>query len=103
MNLQEHLLRQRSWSLETFGPGDRTAGIIDHLINEIVEVEQCRGQDVEEWIDIVILALDGAWRAGYTPGQICEALRTKQLKNEQREWPSWRKAEPGKAIEHVRK
>lgn len=30
------------------------------------------------------------------------ALEAKQTKNEGRQWPDWRTAQPGKAIEHVR-
>jgi hypothetical protein len=30
------------------------------------------------------------------------ALKAKQTKNENREWPDWRTAAPGKAIEHIR-
>lgn len=41
-------------------------------------------------------------RAGYTPEQIVAALVAKQEKNESRQWPDWRTAEPGKAIEHLR-
>lgn len=55
-----------------------------------------------KWIDVVILALDGAWRTGATPAQIIDALVAKQTKNEARTWPDWRTAPADKAIEHVR-
>src|SRR5690606_18447531 len=58
--------------------------------------------DPEEWIDIAILALDGAWRSGLSPRGIIDALVSKQGKNERRAWPDWRTADPEKAIEHVR-
>lgn len=96
-----HLHRQRTWSHHTFGPGDRTEGVIDHIRKELTEIED-DPTDVSEWIDVVILALDGAWRAGYTPEQIVAALVSKQEKNERRKWPDWRTATPGKAIEHER-
>jgi hypothetical protein len=96
-----HLHRQRVFSERTFGPGERTQGVIDHIRKELCEIEQSP-DDIEEWIDVVILALDGAWRAGYTPTQIVNALVQKQEKNEGRKWPDWRTAEFGKAIEHVR-
>lgn len=106
--LADHLQRQRDWSFDTFGPppdgkpGDRNiAGTLDHLKKELTEVEQ-NPVDVEEWIDIVILAFDGALRMGWTPGEIAAALALKQHKNEMRQWPDWRTAAPGKAIEHVR-
>lgn len=96
-----HLKRQLEWSLKTFGPGDRTEGVIDHICKELAEVSAKPG-DLEEWIDVVILALDGAWRAGHAPEQIISQLVAKQAKNELRKWPDWRTAEPGKAIEHVK-
>lgn len=100
-DLVAHLIRQRAWSVRTFGPGERTAGVIDHIRKELIEVEADPG-DVFEWIDLVILAFDGAWRAGHDVPAIVGALQAKQAKNESRTWPDWRTAEPGKAIEHDR-
>lgn len=100
-DLVAHLVRQREWSERTFGPGERTAGVLDHIRKELAEVEAAPG-DVFEWIDLVILAFDGAWRAGHDVAAIVGALQTKQARNESRTWPDWRTAEPGKAIEHVR-
>lgn len=96
-----HLERQRAWSEKTFGPGARTAGVCDHIRKELIEIEADPG-DTKEWIDVVILGLDGAWRSGATPQQIIDAIVAKQTKNEGREWPDWRTADPDKAIEHVR-
>ena len=100
-DLIPHLLRQRQWSEQTFGPGPRTAGLLDHIRKELREIE-ATPFDGEEWIDVVILALDGAWRAGLSPEQIIETLAGKQAKNEARTWPDWRTADPSKAIEHIR-
>lgn len=100
-DLTFHLLRQRVWSLRTFGPGKRTAGIIDHIRKELVEIE-AEPCDLREWIDVVILALDGAWRSGHSPEEIARALEAKQSTNERRKWPDWRKQSLDKAIEHVR-
>ena len=97
----QHLQHQREWSEETFGPGHRPDGLIDHIRKELDEIEQ-EPDDLEEWIDVVILALDGAWRSGNNPKEIVAALVAKQTKNEGRKWPDWRTAEPGKAIEHVK-
>ena len=96
-----HLHRQSKWSEQTFGAGDRTQGVIDHIRKELVEIE-AEPSDISEWIDVVILALDGAWRSGATPEQIVTALVAKQTKNESRKWPDWRTADPNKAIEHDR-
>jgi dATP/dGTP diphosphohydrolase len=100
-DLVRHLMRQREFSERTFGPGERTAGVLDHIRKELTEIE-AKPDDLSEWIDVIILACDGAWRAGFTPAQIAEALVAKQAKNEARTWPDWRTAELGKAIEHVR-
>ena len=101
MNLIEHLRRQRAWSEQTFGPGPRTLGVTDHIRKELLEIE-LKPDDLSEWIDVAILALDGAWRAGYTPEEIVAALEAKQTKNESRAWPDWRAGSPDKAIEHMR-
>lgn len=96
-----HLERQRKFSVHTFGPGARSQGIVDHIRKELVEVSAAPS-DLFEWIDVVILALDGAWRSGAEPQQIIDALVEKQSKNESRQWPDWRATDPSKAIEHVR-
>jgi hypothetical protein len=100
-DLFAHLDRQRNWSSETFGPGSRAAGVVDHIRKELVEIEADPG-DLKEWIDVVILALDGAWRSGASPKDIVSALVAKQTKNEGRNWPDWRTADPSKAIQHDR-
>lgn len=96
-----HLQRQREWSGRTFGPGDRAQGVVDHIRKELHEIE-ADPTDLSEWIDVVILALDGAWRSGAQPHQIIAALVAKQTKNEARVWPDWQTADPNKAIEHDR-
>jgi hypothetical protein len=96
-----HLARQRAWSEMTFGPGARTKGVVDHIRKELLEIEG-DPTDLTEWIDVVILALDGAWRAGGSPEQIIATMVAKQTKNEGRAWPDWRTADPDKAIEHDR-
>lgn len=96
-----HLERQREFSLKTFGPGARTNGVLDHIAKELNEIREAP-EDISEWVDVIILAFDGAWRAGWEPQQIIDAIVAKQSKNELREWPDWRTADPDKAIEHVR-
>lgn len=100
-NVLAHLQRQRQWSERTFGPGLRTAGVCDHIRKELREIE-ADPIDLREWVDVVILALDGAWRTGATPQQIIDAIVAKQVKNEGRVWPDWRTVDPNKAIEHDR-
>lgn len=99
--LVDHLERQKAFSERVFGPGPRTKGVLDHIRKELMEIE-AKPDDLGEWIDVVILAFDGAWRAGYTPEEIVEALVAKQVRNEARRWPDWRTAPPDTAIEHVR-
>ncbi len=96
-----HLARQRDWSLETFGPGSRLLGVLDHIRKELTEIE-ADPTDITEWVDVIILAFDGAWRAGWEPQQIIDAIKAKQARNEARQWPDWRTASPDHAIEHVR-
>jgi hypothetical protein len=97
-----HLQRQREFSERTFGPGARTLGVVAHIRKELLEIE-AKPDDLEEWIDVVILALDGAWRAGASPREIVEALEAKQTKNESRTWPDWRTVGADRPIEHDRR
>lgn len=98
---QAHIRRQIDFSFATFGPGPRTAGVIDHIRKELIEIE-ADPLDLGEWVDVIILAIDGAWRAGHEPEEIIAAIKAKQAKNEARAWPDWRTANTDKAIEHVR-
>lgn len=97
-----HLRRQREWSRETFGPGKRLKGVLAHLRKEVDEVEASGGLDLTEWIDLMVLAVDGAQRQGYTDAQIIEEYLAKMEENYSREWPDWRKFSEDEPIEHVR-
>ncbi|ORE90228.1 Eaa1 [Stappia sp. 22II-S9-Z10] len=112
-SFEDHLTRQIAFSRATFGPGKRTAGVIDHIRKELVEIEQSDGSP-DEWVDVVILALDGLTRAtknafaysersavGAAEAAVRLILR-KQSENELRDRPDWRTAPADKAIEHVR-
>lgn len=97
--LVQYIERHKEWSAKTLGPGMRTRGLTEHIRKELEEVEDSP-YDVMEWVDVIILAIDGAWRAGYTPGQVVSALEKKQVINMEREWP-----EPGpqdEPSEHIR-
>lgn len=100
-DLVAHLERQRYFSAHTFGPGTRAAGIVDHIRKELLEIEADPG-DLREWVDVIILALDGAWRSGATAQEIISAIVAKQAKNEARTWPHWSTMPADKAIEHDR-
>ncbi len=127
--LEEHLRRQREFSLRTFGPGESTARLLAHLRKELDEVEAAevkvqriaadlisdpdsacsqgdldaaRAARLREWIDVVILGFDGALRASFSPGEVVRALLDKQAEIEARRWPDWRSMPDGAPIEHVR-
>lgn len=100
-DLIQHLERQMRFSQKIFGPGARVNGVLDHMRKELDEVKR-EPSSLEEWIDLVILALDGAWRAGFSPEEICKGLVDKQTKNENRQWPDWRELDGETAIEHIR-
>lgn len=99
--LMAYLERQWEWSMSTFGPGLRTTGILNHIRKELGEVEK-EPFDLMEWIDIVILALDGYWRHGGSALRLLTLLQHKQDKNFGRNWPDWRERSEDQAIEHDR-
>ena len=90
-------------------------GVIDHIRKELAEVEDAGG-DASEWVDVVILALDGLTRRlAYCTGNgaergnpehvaqmACNMIVGKQTRNEARTWPDWRTMSADKAIEHDR-
>ena len=96
-----HFERQRKWSAETFGPGARTLGVLDHIRKELHEIE-ADPTDLNEWVDVMILAADGALRAGAEPQDIIDTWKAKQAINEARTWPDWRTMREDRAIEHIR-
>lgn len=106
MDFYEILWRQIDFSFRTFGPGTRHQALLDHIQKELKEVDEAHAWDSEaelnEWIDVVILALDAAWRLGFPPYKIIQALQAKQRKNEERVWPDWRTSKPDEAIQHVK-
>lgn len=102
MRLERHINRQRTFSRRTFGPGERLEGVLDHIRKELVEVEQSNGKDLEEWVDVWLLVIDGMWRQGFSAVEIVEAIEAKFQKNLNRQWPDWRTADPNKAITHIK-
>lgn len=97
----EHLERQLEWSTRTFGPGARSEGVIQHILKELREIAE-DPSDLDEWVDVIILSLDGAMRAGHSPQEVIERVKWKQSVNENRQWPDWRQFTESVAIEHVR-
>jgi hypothetical protein len=107
-----HLTRQMVFSKATFGPGERMAGVIEHIGKEVQEVVASNGS-ASEWVDVAILSLDGLTRRLWaehptkTADEIAwmavRSILDKQGKNELRDWPKWRTSDPDKAIEHIRR
>lgn len=95
------LTRQRDWSERTFGPGTHLKGLLAHIREELAEIEAAPG-DLSEWIDVVVLALDGAWRCGHQPQDIIDEMHANRRRNEARTWPDWRTFGPDDSINHVR-
>ena len=84
--VQDYIGRQIPWSERTFGHGLHTLGITKHIEKELGEI-RAEPHSVEEWVDVVILALDGAWRAGHTPEEVAAEMERKQVVNFARRWP----------------
>jgi len=103
MDLAFYLARQRLWFLNVFGPGQRDVGLIKHIKKELDEIRDSPG-DIEEWIDVIILAFEGALRNAKSVAaveEVLECLQMKQDKNIARTWPDWVNQDPEAAIEHI--
>ncbi len=98
-DFREYLKRKHEFSLVTFGSGLRTKGIVAHIKKELEEILE-KPTDLEEWIDVASLALDGYLRAGGESFSLVPDLFKKLRKNMQREWPT----EVGEdaPVEHIR-
>ncbi|MGL5631900.1 MAG: dATP/dGTP pyrophosphohydrolase domain-containing protein [Azovibrio sp.] len=72
-DLVELLNDQRDFSLRTFGPGKHTQDIIEHIHKELRAIES-NPQELMEWVHVILLAIDGAWRAGHEPEAIAKAI-----------------------------
>lgn len=71
--LLHYIQRQNDWSARVF-PNKTVHSITSHIRKEIKQELQPHPQDLIEWIDVVILAFDGAYTDGFTPQQIVRAL-----------------------------
>ena len=98
----DYVIRHQYWSQRAFGPARPKTDVprlLSHIRKELVEIEQ-HPQDCEEWVDPIILCIDGAWRSGHSAYTIASTLKRKQEKNMIRKWtiPS----DPTTPIEHDR-
>ena len=72
----EFVARHAEWTEATFGPGLRTKGITNHIRKELIEIEN-EPTKLEEWIDVILLALDGARRTGANGSAILDEIERK--------------------------
>lgn len=99
MDIIDYITRHRAWSETTFGTGARVGGLLTHIQKECEEI-RANPTDLEEWIDVIILAIDGAWRSGHSPTEIASMLEFKLGKNQSRAWKV--SDDPNIPNEHVR-
>jgi hypothetical protein len=98
LDLAKFFDAKAEWSRDTFGHGHRS-GVIAHIRSELDEIAACPS-DLTEWIDVVLLAMDGAARSACADGaSFVAALIEKQRLNERRTWPS--DVPPDAATHHV--
>jgi hypothetical protein len=91
---------QAAWSKRTFGDRERTAGILKHIEKELDEI-RANPKDATEWIDVALLAFDGAWRsAGITPSEVALRLIDKVQLVRSRQYPA--EGPEDEPIEHIR-
>lgn len=76
--------------------------MIDHIREELGEIEAVNGKDLMEWVDLILLSMDGAYRAGFLPEEIASGLVKKLTVNESRQWPDWRTVDPTKKIKAIK-
>jgi hypothetical protein len=84
-DIEQFLENQKFWSEIVFGTGRRTIGICNHIRSELIEIED-DPDNLEEWIDVLLLAFDATWRLGASPKDVVETLLKKQHRNINREW-----------------
>lgn len=101
MHFKEFVMAQKDFSSRTFGPGQRLIGNLEHAKKEIEEIRESSGS-LDEWIDLILIGIDGAWRTGATPDGIEDALIDKMILNRERQWPDWAGYSQDEAIEHIR-
>lgn len=101
-DLVAHCDRAIAFSRKTFGNHSTPESMSKHIQKELEEIA-AKPDDLEEWIDVIILAIDGANRfAGGTGESIAKQLLAKQEKNESRKWPDPLTVKPGEPILHIK-
>lgn len=91
----------KEWNFEAFGPGERLEGTIKHIKKELKEIEK-EPHDLIEWIDVMMLAINGALRHGHEPQAIIDAFHKKFEINKNRKWADWRIVGKDQPITHIK-
>lgn len=108
-DFENYLRNHMKFSKKVFGNGARKNGILKHIRKEIDEVLVSKAPDeLMEWVDILILGIDGATRHLVSQGldqdeviaKLTDALHRKQSINICRDWPEPKSED--EPIEHVR-
>lgn len=91
---------QAAWSQAVFGCDSQRGpiGPLKHLEKEAVEAQE-NPEDEFEYADCLLLVLDAARRAGFSPLSLVKTARDKMVINKQRSWPTPKDDSP---VEHVR-
>lgn len=84
-SLTELLIEKRDWSLKEFGEGLRTDEILRHVLKEVEEIRAVP-TDLEESVDLALLAMDLFWRGGGAPEKFLVMLWAKFRINVERKW-----------------
>lgn len=90
--------KHRDWTFDTAGPGLRTEGLLTHIAKESDEIRK-DPTDRKEWIDIILLGMDGYYRTGGTHWTLIEDLIEKIEKILRRKWA---KVSGDQPMEHTR-
>jgi hypothetical protein len=88
---------RREWALKQF-PTQSCESVCRHIEKELTEIRACN-TDLVEWIDVVLLAMEGYCRSGGNASDIFSAMKAKHAVNLTRKWQKPNGDEP---IEHVR-
>jgi hypothetical protein len=97
--IRDEFRKQFQWSRATFGEGYRMVAILQHIRDELAEVK-AKPDDPVEWIDVALLALDGAWRCRNLDADSVMALMVEKMrKNRTRKWAPVTGDEPCRHVE----
>lgn len=91
---------QSAWSQAVFGSDSQRGpiGPLKHLAKEAVEAQD-NPDDEFEYADCLLLILDAARRAGFSPLSLVKTARDKMVINKKR---TWSKPTDDNPVEHVR-